>query len=99
MASRVDLRDGKIEVDDRQGSVGRLSKTDVLLSRDERDIISKFVTRTKSQVYYFHYDTLSAGWECISGPTGMPRPQASDWPSAQRARGGVAETPIGREPV
>lgn len=85
MASKIDLRDGKILIADKHGEIGRLSKADVILARDEKDIQAKLTVRSSGeQVYYFHYDTLGGGWECISGPRGLPRPQAGDWPSAAR---------------
>lgn len=84
MASKIDLRDGRVIIADKQGEVGRLSKSDVILARDEKDIQAKLTVRSSGgQVYYFHYDTLGGGWECISGPKGLPRPQSGDWPSAQ----------------
>ena len=85
MASKIDLRGGKILIADKHGEVGRLSKADVMLARDEKDILARLTIRSSGgQAYYFHYDTLGGGWECISGPKGLARPQASDWPSAQR---------------
>ena len=85
MASRIDLRDGKILIANERGEIGRLSKADVMLARDEKDILAKLTIRSSGgQAYYFHYDTLGGGWECISGPKGLPRPQAGDWPSAAR---------------
>ena len=88
MPSVIDLRGGKIVISEKDRRA-ELSKAEVLLSRDSKDInnlvVAKF-GRAKAQVYYFHRDILADGWECISGPKGLAEPQASDWPSAQRGR-------------
>lgn len=88
MATRVDLRGGEIVLSDKLGEVGRVSKVDVMLARNEADILAKLTERQgqDGQTYYFNFDVLFGGWECINGPKGLARPQADDWPSAQRGR-------------
>lgn len=88
MPSGIDLRDGKIIIREKDKRA-ELSKTELLLSRDSKDVnglvVAKF-GRATNQVYYFHRDILADGWECISGPKGLAEPQPDDWPSAQRER-------------
>lgn len=88
MATRIDLRGGGMVIVEKSTEVARLTKTDLLLSRNEADITTKFKVPSgvRTHAYYFNEDILGGGWECISGPLGIPRPQPGDWPSAQRER-------------
>ena len=85
MPSGIDLRGGQVVISEKDRRA-ELSKAELLLSRDSKDVnnlvIAKF-GRTTNQVYYFHRDILADGWECISGPKGLAKPQVADWPSAQ----------------
>ena len=88
MANIIDLRDGKIVIGEREKRA-ELSKAELLLARDGKDVNNLLTTkfaRDVDQVYYFNRDVLFDGWECISGPKGLAEPQAADWPSAQRSR-------------
>lgn len=88
MVTQIDLRGGGIVITEKAREVARLTKTDLLLSRNEADITAKFKLPpgVRTHVYYFNEDILGGGWECISGPLGIPRPQPGDWPSTQRGR-------------
>lgn len=85
MPTKIDLRRGELIISEKGVVVAKLTKADLLLSRNEADITAKLKVPpgVRKQVYYFHEDPLG-GWECISGPVGLPRPQAGDWPSAER---------------
>ena len=87
MASKIDLRNGSVSIEEKGREVN-LSKIDLLLSRDSKDVNDLIVARTGTlrHTYYFRRDILDNGWECISGPRGMREPLPSDWPSAQRGR-------------
>lgn len=88
MPTEIDLRGGKIVIHEKDKRA-ELSKVELLLSRDSKDVndlvVAKF-GRATGQVYYFHRDILADGWECISGPKGLAEPQPDDWPGAQRGR-------------
>lgn len=88
MASTVDLRGGKLVIVEGKQEVARLTTTDLLLARNGDDITAKFKIPpgVRKHVYYFNEDRALGGWECISGPLGIPQPQPGDWPSAQRGR-------------
>ena len=82
----IDLKGGAIKVS-RGKQVIELSKAEVLLSRDSKDITDLLTTkfnRSLDQIYYFHRDPIMNEWECISGPAKTPQPSSDDWPSAQR---------------
>ena len=88
MASKVELRDGSVSIGEKGIGV-TLSKVDLLLSRDSKDVNALIVSKLghePKQVYYFQRDLLSGGFECISGPRGMREPSSGDWPSANRGR-------------